>query len=278
MRLNLILSVLTSLFMLNAFGQAKEATKQAFIIGERLEFHSNILDEDRVLNIYLPNGYSADNDYKYPVIYLLDGSHDEDFIHIAGLVQFGSYPWINMIEESIIIGIENVDRKRDFCFPTTIEQDKINFPTTGGSEAFINFIETELQPYIESAYKVVDEKTIIGQSLGGLLATEILAKKPDMFDKYIIVSPSLWWDDQSLLEMEFAKYSEEKSIYITVGEEGKIMKKDAKALYKKLKKSDNPTLLLEHKFLKEQDHGDALHLGVYNAFEAMRPVIKSLPD
>jgi predicted alpha/beta superfamily hydrolase len=278
MRIHLTLSFVLCVFALNSFGQAKEATKQAFIIGERLEFHSNILNQDRMLNIYLPNGYSQDNADKYPVIYLLDGSQNEDFIHIAGVVQFGSYPWINMVEESIIIGIENIDRKHDFTFPTTVEQDKLDFPTTGGSEAFINFLETELQPYIESAYKVTDERTIIGQSLGGLLATEILAKRPDMFDKYIIVSPSLWWNGKSLLDMEFATYTEEKSIYITVGEEGKVMKKDAKALYKKLKKSDNPMKLLEHKFLKEQNHGDALHLGIYNAFEAMRPEMKNLPD
>jgi predicted alpha/beta superfamily hydrolase len=270
MRPQFILSIALSFLTLNSFGQAKEASKQGFMIGERVEYHSTVLDEDRMLNIYLPNGYSADSDKTYPVIYLLDGSKDEDFIHISGLVQFCSYSWINMLPESIVVGIENVDRKRDFCFPTTIAQDKIDFPTTGGSEAFINFIETELQPYIEGAYKVENTKTIIGQSLGGLLATEILAKKPDLFDKYIIVSPSLWWDDQSLLDMEFASYEDGKSIYITVGEEGKVMKRDAKSLYKKLKKSDNPTYLLEHQFLKEQDHGDALHLGVYNAFEAMK--------
>ena len=270
MRSPFILSIALSLFTLNTFAQAKEASKQGFMIGERVEYHSLILDEDRMLNIYLPNGYSLNSDVKYPVIYLLDGSKDEDFIHIAGIVQFGSYSWINMVPESIVVGIENVDRKRDFCFPTTIAQDKIDFPTTGGSATFMNFLETELQPYIESAYKVTAEKTIIGQSLGGLLATEILAKKPDLFDKYIIVSPSLWWDNQSLMEMEFAQYSGEKSIYITVGEEGKMMKRDAKSLYKKLKKSDNQMVLLEHRFLKEQNHGDALHLGVYNAFEAMK--------
>lgn len=270
MRSHFILSVVLSLLAINSFGQAKEASKQGFMIGEIVDFHSTVLNEDRKLNIYLPNGYSLNSDKTYPVIYLLDGSKDEDFIHISGLVQFCSYSWINMIPESIVVGIENVDRKRDFCFPTTIAQDKIDFPTTGGSEAFMNFIETELQPYIEKAYKVKDEKTIIGQSLGGLLATEILAKKPDLFDKYIIVSPSLWWDGQSLLDKEFASYEGSKSIYITVGEEGRVMKRDAKSLYKKLKKSDNPTTFLEHHFLKEQDHGDALHLGVYNAFEAMK--------
>lgn len=268
-----ILSVLLSVFTFSSFAQAKEATKQGFLIGERLEYHSNVLNEDRMLNIYLPYGYSVDSAKTYPVIYLLDGSIDEDFLHIAGLVQFASYPWINMIQESIVVGIENVDRKRDFCFPTTIAQDKVDFPTTGGSEAFMTFIETELQPYIDRAYKVTAEKTIIGQSLGGLLATEILAKKPDLFDNYIIVSPSLWWDNESLLDLEFAHYDGVKNIHISVGEEGKVMKRDAKALYKKLKKKALPAEKLGFKFLKEQDHGDALHLGVYHAFEAMKKAV-----
>ncbi|MDG1331170.1 MAG: alpha/beta hydrolase-fold protein [Crocinitomicaceae bacterium] len=276
MQLNLILVFVVSLFTLNSFEQAKSAEKQAFIIGERLEYHSKVLDEDRMLNIYLPNGYSVDSAKTYPVIYLLDGSKDEDFIHIAGLVQFASYPWINMVQESIVIGIENVDRKRDFCFPTSIEQDKIDFPTTGGSAAFIEFIETELQPYVESAYKVQNEKTIIGQSLGGLLATEILAKKPDMFDKYLIVSPSLWWDNQSLLDLEFAAYEGSKDVFVAVGEEGKVMKRDAKKLYKKLKKTKLSSEILGFKFLKEQDHGDALHLAVYHAFEAMKVIVVAI--
>lgn len=268
-----IFLIFFSLVSISTFAQAKAATKQGYMIGERLEFHSTVLNEDRFLNIYLPHGYSVDSAKTYPLIYLLDGSADEDFLHIAGLVQFGSYPWINMVPESIVVGIENVDRKRDFCFPTSIAQDKIDFPTTGGSERFIQFMETELQPYIDSAYKVTLEKTIIGQSLGGLLATEILAKKPDLFDTYIIVSPSLWWDAQSLLNLEFVVPKTEKRIHVAVGEEGKIMKRDAKSLYKKLKKSDQAVQHLSFEFLSMQNHGDALHLAVYGAFEAMKKVV-----
>ena len=148
-------------------------------IGEKIEFQSKILKENRILNIYLPNGYSKDSLKEYPVIYLLDGSIDEDFIHISGLVQFGSFSWINMIPESIVVGISNVDRKRDFTFPTNNKKDKEDFPTTGESESFINFIENELQPYIDKKYETDSIKTLIGQSLGGLLATEILFKNPD---------------------------------------------------------------------------------------------------
>ena len=78
------------------------------------------------------------------------------------------------MKKSIVVGIANVDRRRDFTFPTTIEADKKSYPTTGHSDKFIAFIKYELQPNIEKKYKVNTDKTIIGQSLGGLLATEIL--------------------------------------------------------------------------------------------------------
>lgn len=238
-------------------------------IGEKMEIQSEILQENRTLNIYLPNGYDQEFNKVYPVIYLLDGSIDEDFLHIVGLVQFGAFPWINMISESIVVGIGNVDRERDFTFPTRKEKDKKDFPTTGGSGHFIDFIEQELRPLIEKTYKTDSTRTIIGQSLGGLLASEILFKKPDLFDNYIIVSPSLWWDDESLLSLNPVNYSSKKSVYIAVGREGEIMERTAKELYEKLKYLKPADTNLYFKFLERQDHGDALHLAVYDAFEKM---------
>ncbi len=236
-------------------------------IGDKIKFQSEVLNENRSLNIYLPNEYSKNSLKTYPVIYLLDGSIDEDFIHISGLVQFGSFSWINMIPESIVVGISNIDRKRDFTYPTTNKKDKKDFPTTGKSEDFINFIEKELQPFIKNNYKTNSVNTLIGQSLGGLLATEILFKKPELFDNYIIVSPSLWWDDESLLKYTPILYTSKKSIFIAVGKEGQIMERTAKELYDKLKllKTENTNLYFE--FFEKQNHGDALHLAVYNAFE-----------
>lgn len=236
-------------------------------IGESIEIESMILNETRTLNIYLPHGYSNDSTKVYSVIYLLDGSIDEDFIHIAGLVQFGSFSWIKMIPESIVVGIANVDRKRDFTFPTNNEKDKEYFPTTGHSEKFINFIEKELQPFINGRYKLNGNKTLIGQSLGGLLATEILFKKPHLFDNYIITSPSIWWDDESLLNDTPVSYHTNKSIYIGVGKEGEIMERTAKQLYEKLNSSSKENTTLFYQFFEKQDHGDALHLAVYDAFE-----------
>lgn len=263
--------LLLSVLPLCLHAQIKAESVAPLSIGETLTLNSKVLDETRQLNVYLPQGYNKQNAKKYPVIYLLDGSIDEDFIHIAGLVQFGSFSWINMVPESIVVGIANVDRKRDFTFPTTNKRDKKDFPTTGSSAKFMQFIAKELQPFVAQNYNTTTNKTLIGQSLGGLLATEILFKQPDLFNNYIIISPSLWWDDQSLLASQPATYTQEKGIYIGVGKEGKIMEDDAKALYDKLKKTQKSNTKLYFHFFEKQNHGDTLHLAVYDAFEKLFP-------
>ncbi|XQW84196.1 alpha/beta hydrolase [Thalassotalea piscium] len=252
----------------SAFAQnkTKKISKSHFSIGETLEFNSVTLNEKRVINIYLPSSYKANKTQNYPVIYLLDGSSDEDFIHISGLVQFNAFPWINNIPETIVVGISNVDRKRDFTFPTDNTLDFKEFPTSGHSAKFIHFIANELQPLVEENYRTNKTKTIIGQSLGGLLATEVLLKSPELFDHYIIISPSLWWDDGSLLTVLPQMPNSPKSIYIGVGKEGEIMERDAKKLYTKLKNTLVKNTQINFQFFDKLDHGDTLHLAVYDAF------------
>ena len=173
----------------------QKAYSKPFVLGVIDEMHSAELGEKRILNIYLPEGYNQNDTIRYPVIYLLDGTADEDFIHVVGLVQFSNFPWINRVPKSIVVGIANTDRTRDFTYPTSIEEDLKAYPSSGHSHIFIAFIEKELQPFIESKYKTNNTRTIIGQSSGGLLATEILFRKPHLFDKYIIISPGLRWDN-----------------------------------------------------------------------------------
>ena len=267
------------LFATRSFAQTahtpRMVSKTPFSIGESVQIHSEQLHEQRTLNIYLPAGYGEDTTKKYPVIYLLDGSADEDFIHIAGLVQFGTFPWVKLLPESIVVGIANVDRKRDFTFPTHNAADKADLPTSGGSEAFIGFVEKELQPFIESHYKTDSVRTLIGQSLGGLVATEILFKKPDLFSHYILVSPSLWWDDESLLKWAPLPGSSLKTVYLTAGkEEHPVMVRTARELSEKLGQIDSSHIRLIFNIMDGQDHGNILHLAVYDAFGKMFGTVK----
>lgn len=248
-----------------------------FILGVIDEIQSNELNEKRILNIYLPEGYNPKDTIRYPVIYLLDGSADEDFIHIVGLVQFNSFEWVNQVPKSLVVGIATVDRRRDFTFPTTVSEDKSANPTSGHSNRFISFIEKELQPYIQEKYMTSSSKTIIGQSLGGLLATEILFKKPELFNKYIIVSPSLWWDNGSLLNQPLARF-EHKDIYIGVGKEGlaptkipRVMEVDANVLADKIKNLKNRNVNVYFDYLPLENHATIMHQAVFNSFRLFYP-------
>ena len=153
----LVITLLSTL----QFAKAQQVGKSPLIIGETIAIESNILNEKRAINIHLPSSYNPNSMDKYPVFYLLDGSIDEDFIHVVGNVQFCSFSWINIIPESIVVGISNVDRKRDFTYPSKLDLDQKEFPTSGKSSDFIDFISEELQPYIVKHYKTNNETTLI---------------------------------------------------------------------------------------------------------------------
>ncbi|MCC6815725.1 MAG: alpha/beta hydrolase [Saprospiraceae bacterium] len=277
-----------TLLMLTAFttdAQIQSITSKPLIIGTVEQIYSNVLGENRIFNIYLPDGYKEEDSTKYPVIYILDGSIDEDFLHLTGIVQYNNFSWINRVPKSIIVGIANVDRRRDFTGPSNFNNDKAHAPTGGGSAKFINFIEKELLPFINTNFRTTTNKTIIGQSLAGLLATEILFSKPYLFDKYIIISPSLWWNDGSLLKLNpeilSEKFTKSLSIYIGVGKEGltpgldsHVMEVDANLLFDKIKQGKSKTIKVFFDYLPSENHATVTHPAVFNAFRILYPEFK----
>ncbi|MFY7813632.1 MAG: alpha/beta hydrolase [Chryseobacterium taeanense] len=259
------------LFVFQNLILAQNRNIKPLTIGEIRTIKSEILNEDRVLNIYLPQNFNKAK--SYPVIYLLDGSMNEDFIHVTGLVQF--FNQMYSMPETIVVGVANVDRKRDFTFHTDLKDLQKDYPTTGHSDKFISFLEKELKRYIESQFKTTD-KYLFGQSLGGLLATEILLKKPEMFTHYFIISPSLWWDDESLLKQApqlLTKIQDTKKfIYVSVGKgEHPVMVKDAEDLYDVLKKSNKKNWMIEYKMTETDNHATILHRSLYEGLLKLFP-------
>ena len=104
----IFLAAFFSILLLTAYAQPGSTTPtnnyEPFTLGRIYTIHSKVLEEERVLNIYLPVGYDAKDTIRYPVIYLLDGSAEEDFIHIAGLAQFCSFDWVGYLPKSIVVG------------------------------------------------------------------------------------------------------------------------------------------------------------------------------
>jgi uncharacterized protein len=142
--------------------------------------------------------------------------------------------------------------------------------------------QKELQPFIEKKYKTNTSKTIIGQSLGGLLATEILLKRPTLFNKYIIISPSLWWDNASLLNHDSKileeDFSQQTAVYIGVGKEGltpttipRVMEVDANLLTEKISGTKSKNVNVYFDYLPEENHATIMHQAVSNSFRLLYP-------
>lgn len=244
--------------------------------------HSNVLNENRTINIFLPNNYQANDTVTYPVIYVLDGGMEEDFFHIAGIVRFDTQPWIARFPNSIVVGIEGNTRKRDFTFAVPnvdfLEKEgfqKSSFPTYGGSEKYMGFLKDELLPHISKNYKVNTQRTIIGESLAGLFSAEILLKQPDLFDNYIIVSPSLWWGQQELLKntekLLEANLRKKVRVYLGVPnrDEDIRMYQDAEAFYKVIGNHKKMDAIFD--YMPEELHSTVIHQAVYNAFKRLYP-------
>lgn len=175
------------------------ATPQLDTIPQHQTFtiQSKHTQETRVINVYLPPNYSTDTDTKFPVVYMPDGGLKEDFPHIVNSIDEGIKK--GDISPRIVVGIENTVRRRDLTGPTSVAQDREVAPVVGGSEAFRQFIKTELFPQIEGKYRVSASRSIIGESLAGLFIVETFVKDASMFDTYIALSPSLWWNNHALV-------------------------------------------------------------------------------
>jgi len=157
---------------------------------------SATLKETRRINVYTPPGYDAAGSTRYAVLYMPDGGEQEDFPHVATDVDTAIRA--GELRPLIVVGIENTERRRDMTGPTEVPDDRKIAPHVGGSAAFRAFIRDELMPQVRRRYHVTDETAIIGESLAGLFIVETFFLQPKMFDTYIALSPSLWWNHGEL--------------------------------------------------------------------------------
>jgi predicted alpha/beta superfamily hydrolase len=163
--------------------------------------YSKILGEKRKIRIQVPSG--SNKHEAYPVLYVLDG--EAQHVLAAGQVQYLSESY-KILPDMIVVGIDNTDRMRDLTptKPLTADGKKDTaanspFRNTGGGEKFLQFIKEELMPFIESRYKTGPYRMLTGHSLGALMALHCLANHPDYFNAYIAISPSLQWDNNTML-------------------------------------------------------------------------------
>ncbi|RYE15899.1 MAG: alpha/beta hydrolase, partial [Sphingobacteriaceae bacterium] len=193
-----------------------------------LTIHSKVLNENRKIYIHCPQPDSANLDKRFPVLYVMDA--DNHFELLAHYADYLSRPDVLAMPKVIVVGISNTDRRRDLT-PTESIIDYLGKPDSsnrlkpsGGNENFLQFISTELMPTIEKKYKTEPYKIFAGHSFGGLSSINCLLTHPNMFDAYIAVSPSFYWDNGYLLKLTDKKLKQasvlNKKIFYSDGDEG----------------------------------------------------------
>jgi hypothetical protein len=180
-------------------GQRARADEKAapLVIGETFTVDSAVLKERRRINVYVPPGHAETPGVRLPVLYMPDGGMGEDFLHVAGLVQVSVSN--GTMRPFLLVGIENTERRRDMTGATENEEDKKIAPRVGGSGAFRKFLREELMPQVKRRYRTTGETAVVGESLAGLFVVETFLLDPGLFDTYIAIDPSLWWNNQKLV-------------------------------------------------------------------------------
>lgn len=181
---------------LTSWAAAPQSPSRPLAIGETFTIDSKATGETRVINVYSPLGF-APAAAPLPVLYMPDGGMAEDFLHVAGLVQVLSGN--GGMRPHLLVGIENTERRRDMTGPTTNAEDRKIAPRVGGSAAFRRFIRDELMPAVKARYRTTDDTAIVGESLAGLFVVETFVVEPDLFQTYIAIDPSVWWNDGGLV-------------------------------------------------------------------------------
>lgn len=150
------------------------------------------------IKVALPQNYSSETQ-KYAAIYLLDGDENFDFVAENCSKISSDFTTANVL----VIGI-GYGNKREFDY-TPSKGGGGAVKGGGGAEKFMLFIKNELIPKIESEYRADanrENRTILGHSFGGLLSTYAFTNHNNVFGNYIILSPSLWYDNEIMFRLE----------------------------------------------------------------------------
>ncbi|HEY0086275.1 MAG TPA: alpha/beta hydrolase-fold protein [Allosphingosinicella sp.] len=208
---------------------------KSITIGTSFALPSAILGEAREINVHLPASYADTKEVRsYPVLYVLDGGVDQDFTHIAGIAQHGEMSWT--FDDLIVVGISTKKRIWELTTPTLDERYSAYFQANGesakvagggGSIEFRRHIAEEVIPYIEKTYRTNDRRVVMGESLAGLFVVDTLLRQPALFNDYVAISPSLWWNREELgnraAEMLKRRDYAGRRLYLTLGAEGGTM-------------------------------------------------------
>jgi len=276
-----ILSILAALLSAGPFaGQsyAQQVDSTKLVTGDIVTIHSHILGEDRKIHIYTPalSIFEKFPGQPLPVLYLTDGDALSGIVSEEVNYLSSSY---FILPPMIIVGITNYDHNR--MKDLTPSRPKggydgiMDTSAFGGGEKFLRFISSEVMPYVESHYKTEPFKIFAGHSMGGLLAFHCLVNHPDMFNAYIAVSPSLWWDSALLVRQADKKLVgnrlKNKFLFFSDANEGGEFHHNILLMDTLLLQKNIGGLIYKYVYYPDETHGSEPIKAVYDALRFVYP-------
>lgn len=256
----LVLSLLAALalFAVPAFAQTSPTP---ITIGEAFDLPSKAEGETRHITVWLPPAYASGKG-TYPVLYLLDGGEQQDFLPVVGLAMLS---WLNGVtDDMIVVGIQSGpgQRIRDFTTPSAVEAKE--FPTHGQAPRFRQFLAEDLLPLIAARYRTSGETALMGESLAGYFVLDTALRQPALFTTYISVSPSIWWDDQSLTRqaadlLKAKPWPKGRKLYLSQANEGPLVAGAMDRLTAALKADGAPDLDWIYRRFPDERHLTTYH-------------------
>src|SRR5450830_1838088 len=254
---------------------ATTSSATPLIIGESFTIASKALGETRHINVYVARAWDTPPDAPLPVLYMPDGGIQEDFLHVAGLLQVSVAN--GTMRPFMLVGIQNTQRRRDLTGPTDNPEDRKIAPIVGGSAAYRSFIRDELMPEVKRRYRTTQETAIVGESLAGLFVVETFLLEPQLFDHYLAFDPSLWWNQSALPAQAAALLSKQgpdkHSLYLASSSE-KGIAIEVQRLEDILRKQAPANLQWHVEKMPDETHGTIYQPAALKAFRTVfRPEV-----
>jgi len=205
-------------------------------------FHSAILPDDRVISVYLPPQYASDPDRRFPVFYLHDGQNLFDPLtsYVTGHTWRAGETADRMnraqrAEPIILIGVGNTGLRRMAEYTPTRDY------RLGGGEGhrYGRLLVEELKPWVDANFRTAPGAATTGlggSSLGGLISLYLGLEHPDVFSRIAVMSPSVWWDQRSILGSVAEAFPKpDLKIWLDIGTgEGARHVRDTELLHRRL--------------------------------------------
>jgi predicted alpha/beta superfamily hydrolase len=234
---------------LTAISLFAQSNNSSITFGNYRKIYSNVLHEERVILISIPDDYNK-SEKKCPVLFKLDGDKG-NFLQASSAAGY-LLEMTDYTPDLIIIGIENTDRNRDM-----LPDQK--------ADLFLLFISTELIPYVDKNYRTNGFRILSGQSLSSLFAVYSFIKQPDLFNAYILGSFGLFKESLAVLfqneltKNNDMKLSGKKYFFIGNGKmdandpDGTITKR-GDMLLESLRQTVPSSVIMKYKIYDEEGH------------------------